>query len=53
MPAAVDATGAAVLGLKPGQVSLLQLAHKRGFGEPNLDLVWTMGNEIEEARLTS
>jgi hypothetical protein len=53
MASAVDATGASVLNLKPEQVPLLQLAHKRGFGEPNLDLVWTMGNEIEEARLAS
>jgi hypothetical protein len=50
---AVDAVGAAVLGSKPEQVPLLQLAGKRGFGDPNLDVVWTIGNEIEEARLTS
>jgi hypothetical protein len=53
IPAAVDAVGAAVLRVRPEQVSLLQLAGKRGFGEPNLDLIWTLGNEIEEARLTS
>lgn len=52
IPSAVDAAGAAVLNLKPGQVPLLQMADKRGFGEPNLDLIWTIGNEIEEARLT-
>jgi hypothetical protein len=52
MPAAVDAVGCAVLNLKPADVGTLQLAEKRGFGG-NLDEVWTLGNEIEEARLTS
>ena len=51
MSAAVDTVGAAILKLKPEQLPLLQLAGKRGFGEPSLDAIWTMGNEIEDARL--
>ena len=45
--------GAAILGLKPEEVTVLQTAGERGFGEPKLSLVWTLGNEIKDARLTS
>jgi hypothetical protein len=51
LPAAVDAVGAAILGTKPEEVSVLQMAAKRGFGEPNLNLVWRLGNKVEEARV--
>jgi hypothetical protein len=51
MPAAVDTVGAAILKLKPEEVRVLKMAGKRGFGEPNLDVVWVMGNEIEDARM--
>jgi uncharacterized protein (DUF362 family) len=50
---AVDAVGASILGVKPQQLPMLQMAGKRGFGEPDLDLVWTLGNEIEEARVAA
>ena len=53
IPSAVDAVGAAILGLKPEEVTVLQTAGERGFGEPKLSLVWTLGNEIKDARLTS
>ncbi|HYO82732.1 MAG TPA: hypothetical protein VES20_15105 [Bryobacteraceae bacterium] len=51
--APVDAVGAAVLGIKPASVPALEIAEKRGFGTAKLDVVWTLGNEIEQARLTS
>lgn len=51
IPAAVDAVGSALLGLKPELVPLLQLARKRGYGDPDLDTIWLRGNEIDEARI--
>ena len=51
IPAAVDAVGAALLGLKPEAVPLLQLARKRGYGDPDLDTIWIRGNEVDEARV--
>ncbi|MCC6590755.1 MAG: hypothetical protein IT168_28950 [Bryobacterales bacterium] len=51
IPAAVDAVAAAVMGLKPDTVPLLQLARKRGYGDPDLDTIWIRGNEVDEARL--
>lgn len=53
VPSAVDAVGAAILSLKPEDVVVLQMAGKRGFGEPNLNLVWRLGNEIKDARIAS
>ncbi len=51
IPAAVDAVGAALMGLKPDAVPLLQLARKRGYGDPDLDTIWVRGNEVDEARV--
>jgi len=48
---AVDSIGAAILGLKPQEIPLLQLAEKRGYGEPNLNLLWTRGSTIKEAQV--
>jgi hypothetical protein len=53
IPSAVDAVGATILGLTPEEVGVLQMAAKRGFGEPNLNLVWRLGNEMKDARLAS
>ena len=39
------------MGLKPDTVPLLQLARKRGYGDPDLDTIWIRGNEVDEARL--
>jgi hypothetical protein len=50
---AADAVGAAILGAKPEQAPLLELANKRGFGDPTLDVIWMRGNEIEEAAVKS
>ncbi len=46
---AVDAAGAAVLGLAPAEIEHLKLAEKKGYGLIDLDLIWTRGNKIEEA----
>jgi len=47
----VDAVGAALMGFNPEQLPYLTLAQKRGaYGVVDTDLVWTRGNEIEEAR---
>jgi hypothetical protein len=51
VPTSVDAVGAAILGLKPEAVSVIETANERGFGESNLDVIWTLGNEIEDARI--
>lgn len=50
-PVAADSVGAALLGLKPTAVPLLQMARKRGFGDPDPDVIWMRGNEIDEAKL--
>jgi hypothetical protein len=51
IPTAVDVVGAAILNVKADAVPLLGMAGKRGFGDPDLDAVWTIGNEIEDARV--
>lgn len=47
---AVDAVGAAVMGFNPAQIRHFQLAERKGFGGCDLDLIWTRGNELEQAR---
>jgi len=47
---AVDTVGAAVMGIEPYGIRHLNLAAKKGYGIVDLDLIWTRGNEIEEAR---
>ncbi|MBI3665425.1 MAG: DUF362 domain-containing protein [Acidobacteria bacterium] len=47
---AVDAVGAGVMGFRPSEIRHLHLAESKGFGIPDLDLIWTRGNSIEEAR---
>jgi uncharacterized protein (DUF362 family) len=53
VPSAVDMVGSLILGMKPEQIGVLQMAGKRGFGEPNLNLVWRLGNDIKDARIAS
>lgn len=50
--AAVDTVGADILATKPQSVGLLKVAGER-FGVVEPDEIWTMGNEIEEARVPS
>lgn len=47
---AVDAVAAAVMGFKPADISYLAMAERRGFGVPNVDVIWTRGHEIGQAR---
>jgi hypothetical protein len=47
---AVDAVGAAILGLDPARIPLLERAWRRGFGIYDPDSIWTRGNAIDEAR---
>ena len=47
---AVDAAGAAVMGFNPAQIRHFQLAERKGFGGCDLDLIWTRGNAVEQAR---
>ena len=49
---AVDTVGATLLKTKPEGVRLLQIASER-FGKTDLDEIWALGNEIEEAHLPS
>ena len=46
---AADSVGAALVGAKPEQAPLMELANQRGFGDPTIDVIWVRGNEIEEA----
>lgn len=48
---AADAVGAAILGFKPAAVPLLTLARKRGYGDPDLDVIWMRGNEVSDAAI--
>jgi uncharacterized protein (DUF362 family) len=47
---AVDAVGAAVMGFDASKLRYLQLAERKGFGGWDPDLIWTRGNEVEQAR---
>lgn len=47
---AVDTVGAAVMGFTPARLPLLDKLEARGFGVANPDVIWTRGNEIDEAR---
>ena len=46
----VDAVAAAVMGFAPGDLQVLPMAERKGFGSPDVDEIWVRGNEIEEAR---
>ncbi len=48
---AVDTVGAAVMGFEPNELKFLAIAEKKGYGgwDP-VDLVWTRGNDVEEAK---
>jgi len=47
---AVDTVGAAAMGFNPAQIRHFQLAERKGFGGWDLDLIWTRGNDVEQAR---
>jgi uncharacterized protein (DUF362 family) len=46
----VDAIAAAVMGFDSADLPYLALAEKRGFGVSDPNVIWTRGNDIEEAR---
>ncbi len=47
---AVDMVGAAVMGFDPAKLKFLTLAEQKGFGGWEMvDLIWTRGNDLEEA----
>lgn len=46
----VDAVAAAVMGFAPGDLQVLPMAERKGFGSPDVDGIWVRGNEIEQAR---
>lgn len=47
---AVDAVGVALMGFDPAEIRHLRLAERKGFGGWDLPLIWTRGNDLEEAR---
>jgi len=49
-PVAVDAVGAAVLGIQPSDVKHLVLAGKKGLGTCKLDEITVLGEPIEKVR---
>jgi len=49
-PVAVDAVGAAVMGISPSDVKHLRLAEKKGLGTCNLEEVTILGEPIEKVK---
>jgi len=49
-PVAVDAVGAAVMGIEPNDVRHLVLAEKKGLGTSNLEKITILGEPIEKVR---
>ncbi|MCS7114661.1 MAG: DUF362 domain-containing protein [Nitrososphaerota archaeon] len=49
-PVAVDAVGAAVMGVSPQEVKHLVLAEKKGLGTCNLDRIEILGEKIESVK---
>jgi uncharacterized protein (DUF362 family) len=49
-PVAVDAVGAAVMGIPPNEVKHLLLAERQGLGTCNLDEITVIGEPIEKVR---
>ncbi len=49
-PVAVDAVGAAVMGISPHEVKHLVLAEKKGLGTCNLEKIEVVGEKIENVR---
>ena len=49
-PVAVDAVGAAVMGISPTDVKHIVLAEKQGLGTCNLDKITVLGEPIEKVR---
>jgi uncharacterized protein (DUF362 family) len=47
-PVAVDAVGAAVMGIRPANVKHLRLAEKKGLGTCNLEQITVLGEPIEK-----
>lgn len=52
VPLGVDLVGASILGLKPTAIPLFKMAGER-YGKTDVNEIWTIGNEIEDARLQS
>jgi hypothetical protein len=46
----VDAVAATIMGFDPKRLPFLALGEKKGFGDSDTDVIWTRGNDIEEAR---
>lgn len=49
-PVAVDAVGAAVMGIEPTEVKHLVLAEKKGLGTCNLEQITVLGENIEKVK---
>jgi len=47
---AVDAIGAAIMGFDPAELLYLQKMERRGFGVSDIDVIWTRGNDVDEAK---
>ena len=46
----VDAVAATLMGFKPAELPFLDLADRKGFDINDVDLIWTRGNELDQAR---
>jgi uncharacterized protein (DUF362 family) len=49
-PVAVDAVGAAVMGIKPAEVKHLVYAEKKGLGTSSIDKITVLGEPIEKVK---
>ncbi len=46
----VDAVAATLMGFQPAELPFLIEGDKRGYGSSDVDVIWTRGNELDEAR---
>jgi hypothetical protein len=45
----VDAVAAAIMGFDGAKLPFLAMGEKKGFGDTDTDVIWTRGNDIEQA----
>jgi hypothetical protein len=46
----VDAVAATIMGFKVEELPFLALGDKQGYGTSDVDMIWTRGNEVEQAQ---
>lgn len=49
-PVSVDAVAATLMGFKPADLPFLVLGEKEGYSTCDVDVIWTRGNDLDQAR---